>query len=868
MRYDEKPPHASPPGLVCAALKGPKMTRIDRNCQGGTVQNRLSGVSLRIRRVLCLLCILAVVGLSHAGFAAEGKTNHWAFQPVKRPVLPQVPAAKAQLRNEIDVFVAARLEKDGLTLSPDADRRTLIRRVYFDLIGLPPSPDEVAAFVASKRPRAYEELVDCLLASPRYGERWARHWLDAVRFAESHGFEMNQPRPNAWPYRDYVIRAFNDDKPYDRFILEQLAGDQLGIEEATGFLVGGPWDQVKSPDPVLTANQRADELHDIVSTVGSTFLGLTVGCARCHNHKFDPIPQVDYFALKACFEGVQHGEGPLKMRDAAEREQELAACRSQLREIEVQLDALEPLAQAATPANRLRAAVSPRRNVERFASVTARRVRFTVSATTDVEPCIDELEVYTAGSNSTNVALTAKASASSVFPNSDIHRLEHINDGKHGNSQSWISNERGKGWVELEFPETTRIERIVWGRDLEQKFSDRLATDYRIEASIGTNGWELIASSADRQPYSKEAEKAPALAEHVADRTRYSELVAHRKRLEARVKELAKVPAVYAGRFEQPKATVRFYRGDPTQPREEVKPGALTRIAATSLAFPAREPERRLTLARWIASEENPLTARVMVNRLWHHHFGRGLVETPSDFGLNGARPTHPELLDWLASEFATRGWSIKNMHRLIVTSATYRQSSAAREEGMKLDSGARWLWRYPPRRLEAETIRDAILAVAGQLNLKVGGPGFDLFEPNNNYVKVYNSRSDFGPEEWRRMVYQAKPRMQLENTFGAFDCPDAGQIAPRRTSSTTPLQALNLLNSPFLVQQADFFARRVEHETGPKQTAQVTHAFELAFGRKPSQDEATAAASLAQEHGLTALCRALLNASEFIYVY
>jgi hypothetical protein len=809
-------------------------------------------------------------------FTAEGKTNHWSFQPVMRPEAPQLtPAQRVGIRNPIDAFIVARVAREGLTISPEADRRTLIRRISFDLAGLPPSPEEVEAFASDKDPVAYERLVDRFLSSPRYGERWARHWLDVVRFAESHGFEMNQARPNAWPYRDYVIRAFNDDKAYDRFVIEQLAGDAFGIEEGTGFLVGGAWDQVKSPDPVLTANQRADELHDMVSTVGSAFLGLTVGCARCHNHKFDPIPQSDYYALKACLEGVQHAERP--MRYAEKREVELAVKRRELSEVESQLDALEPAAQAGTDinTNRWRAAVSPRRNVERFASMTAKRVRFTIHATTDLEPCIDELEVYGAGASATNVALSVfgtRASASSVFPNSDIHRLEHINDGKHGNSRSWISNERGKGWVELEFPEPVRIERIVWGRDRQQKFSDRLATDYRIETALDTN-WTIVASSADRRPDARatgEANSIETYAEGLSTerRMRYRELSKTRRELERRVGELSVVAGVYAGRFEEPRPTKRFHRGDPMQPREEVSAGVLSRIAAPAeeRSFPAAERERRLALGRWIASGENPLTARVMVNRLWHYHFGRGLVETPSDLGVNGARPTHPELLDWLANEFTAHEWSIKAIQRLIVTSATYRQSSTANQAGLRVDADARLLWRYPPRRLEAEAIRDAMLAVSGKLNLKMGGPGFDLFEPNNNYVKVYNSRVEFGPEEWRRMVYQSKPRMQLENTFGTFDCPDAGQIAPRRTSSTTPLQALNFLNSPFAVQQAGLFAERIRRERAAD--LQIARAFELAFNREPTRQETAAASDLVEKHGLPALCRALLNANEFLYLY
>ena len=815
--------------------------------------------------------IVAVVIAAAATFTASGqsKTNHWAFQPLTRPKAPIVATGHGTPRNDIDRFIQAELTRRELTLSPEADRRTLIRRLYFDLIGLPPSPEEVEEFVASTDPIAYEKLVDRLLGSPRYGERWARHWLDVVRFAESHGFEMNQARPNAWPYRDYVIRAFNEDKPYTQFIIEQLAGDAFGIEEATGFLVGGPWDQVKSPDPVLTANQRADELHDLVSTVGTAFLGLTVGCARCHNHKFDPIPQSDYYALVASLAGVTHGERPLKMRDAEMRERELANCRAELENVESRLDELEPTARSgsAIDTNRLRVSVSPRRNVERFAPVSARRIRFTVEATTDIEPCIDELEVYAVGSLATNIALSTngtRAFASSVYPNSDIHRLEHINDGKLGNSRSWISNEKGKGWVELEFAAPATIDRIVWGRDREQKFRDRLATVYRIEAAFGTNDWVVIASSADRQPYgrdTRDGQNETAGPEQLAAR----ELSARRKQLEKRVRELSAVPVAYAGRFEAPKPTFRFYRGDPMQPREEVPPGVLTRIAARQSPSPASERERRVALAEWIASGDNPLTARVMANRLWHYHFGRGLVETPSDFGLNGARPSHPELLDWLASEFIERGWSIKAIHRLIVTSATYRQSSAMHEHGRAVDADARLLWRCVPRRLEAEVIRDAMLAVAGNLNLKMGGPGFDLFDPSDNYVKVYNSRTKFGPEEWRRMIYQAKPRMQLENTFGVFDCPDAGQIVPRRTSSVTPLQALNLLNSPFILQQAEALATRVEREA--KDNAQIERAFQLALNRPPASEEVMAARKLVDEHGLPALCRALLNASEFLYV-
>lgn len=816
----------------------------------------------------------------------DGKVKevHWSLQPVTRPAIPGT-GAKTSSRSPIDAFIVARLQKEKLKLSPEADRRTLIRRLSFDLIGLPPTPEEVTAFLADKKSDAYERLVERLLASPRHGERWARHWLDVVRFAETTGFEVNTPRNNAWPYRDYVIRAFNEDKPYDQFIREQLAGDLFGEDAATGFLVGGANDQVKSPDIVLTSQQRADELHDMVATTGSAFLGLTIGCARCHNHKFDPIPQTDYFAVKAVFAGVQHGERRLQTPDYEARVKEAERLRQRVTRIEGQLTQFEPLANPLATNQPARPAVHPRLNVERFAPVAAQRLRFTISETTGLEPCLDELEVYTVGQEDQtprNVALAsagAKATASSVYPNSAIHKLEHINDGKVGNDRSWISSETSKGWVELAFPETVTINKVVWGRDREEKFKDRLATNYRIEVASGTNDWQVVAASVDRLKYVpgekfKPSYRTADLTE--AETARLNQLLAERTQHETRIKELTTAPMVYAGNFMEPEKTYRQHRGDPMQPREVVAPGALGAIPVkfdlSTASGPKRtltdEQRRRLALANWLVDPNNPLTARVLVNRIWQHHFGQGLVGTPSDFGVNGAKPSHPELLDWLASEFMARGWSLKSLHRLIVTSATYRQGGAESAAGLARDASAKWLWRFPPRRLEAEPIRDAILSVSGKLDLKTGGPGYSVFEPNDNYVRVYNPRREFGPDGWRRMIYMTKVRMQQDATFGAFDCPDAGQVAPKRTSSTTPLQALNLLNSGFMMQQAGYFAERLERERSGDVSAQVQRAFELALNRSPQRKEATTAIKFVREQGLTLFCRALLNANEFIYVF
>lgn len=740
--------------------------------------------------------------------------------------------------------------------APEADRRTLLRRLTFDLTGLPPTPEDVTSFVADEEPDAYDRLVERLLASPAYGERWGRHWLDVVRFAESDGFETNLARPRAWPYRDFVIAAFNDDRPYDRFVADQVAGDVRGADAATGFLVAGAFDRVKSPDVALTRQQRADEVNDMIAVTSGTFLGLTVGCARCHNHKFDPISQVDYHAFKAIFAGVRHGERPVEPLQArCERLARVAELRRELAAAERDADDAQARAEPAKVAGR-RPPVNARRNVESFAPATAKFVRFTVAATNNLEPCIDELEVFTPEPQRRNVALSSGgtiATASGTYRGSDRHKLEHVNDGRYGNGRSWISDETGRGWVQVELPEAVEIDRIVWGRDRDGNYSDRLPTKYRIEVGTEPGSWTVVATSDDRLPFGSTAPADP-FAARVAD-------------LQHRLRESGP-PTAYVGEFGDPEPVFRLHRGDPMQPRERVGPGGLTAVGPKlSLPADAADPERRVAFAAWLTDPANPLTARVMVNRLWHHHFGRGIVDTPSDFGRNGGRPTHPELLDWLASEFVDQEWSVKHIHRLIVRSATYRQASVAGGRGSDVDANVRLLWRFPSRRLEAEAIRDAVLAVSGCLDRRMGGPGFDLFQPNDNYVKVYTPKTTFGPAEWRRLVYQSRPRMRPDDTFGAFDCPDGGQIAPARTRSTTPLQALNLLNSPFMTQQADRFAQRLRREAGDNVEQRVRRAFQLAFGRLPSDDEFSAAARLTSAHGPAALCRALFNANEFLFV-
>ncbi len=794
--------------------------------------------------------------------AGRAGPDWWSLRPVRRPGVPAVTTA-GWVRSPVDAFVLARLEAEGLSPAPEADRRTYARRVTLDLTGLLPTPEEVDAFVADTSPDAYEKLVDRLLASPAYGERWGRHWLDVARFAESHGYEMNTLRPNAWPYRDYVIRAFNEDRPFPRFVREQLAGDVAGkgdalTEAATGFLVGGPHDLVGNATPEGKLQQRSDDLFDMVSTTATAFLGLTVGCARCHDHKFDPIPQRDFYALEAVFAGVEHGERPVPGDDGGRRRGR-EAVREELARLDAEIDGYEPPAET-DGIRTVRPGVQARRNVERFAPVEARFVRLVISATTDgTEPCVDELEVYGPGAPAVNLALAAagaRASASSVYAGNPSHKLEHLNDGRYGNGHSWISAEAGRGWVQVELARPAAVDRVVWGRDRHGKYADRLPRDYLIQVSGDGSVWQTVAGSRDRlTPGRATASRGETLVK----------LTARRRELEARLSELENPPMMYAGTFRTPETTHRLSRGDPTKPLEAVEPGA---VAAVRPAFRVRpgaaEAERRLALADWVGSPENPLPARVLVNRVWHWHFGQGIVRTPSDFGFNGDRPSHPELLDWLAAEYQSNGWRLKPLHRLIVLSATYRQAGRPDPHAAARDAGNRLLWRFPSRRLEAEAVRDTMLQVSGALDRKTGGPGYNLWD-YSGYVIVFTPKAELGPDTFRRMVYQFKPRLQQDGTFGAFDCPDATQPAPRRNTSTTALQALNLLNDPFVHGQAERFADRVRREARDDPSAQVAHAFRLAFQREPTAAEAEAAAKLVREHGLAVLCRALFNANEFV---
>ena len=827
----------------------------------------------------------------------RGDMNWWAFQPLGKPEVPDPPnLPKDWSHSVIDRFIYAKLLEKGLQPSLPAARTTLIRRATFDLLGLPPTPEDVEAFINDNSPDAYEKLVDRLLASPQYGERWGRHWLDVIRFGESHGYEQNHLRQQAWPFRDYIIQSFNQDKPFTQMILEQLAGDQLapddpGISVGTGFLVAGTHDTVTIENIEGKLQQRANDLDDMVSTTGAAFLGLTVGCARCHDHKFDPILQSDYYRIQAAFGGVQHGEREWttlgeKERHAArekpllEKQQQIIAKMNALKE------KARPLveSQKGEITQRLRPAVSSRRNEETFPPVATRFVRMTIIATTkNHPPALDELEIWTAGPDPKNVALASygskararKTRTDEKDPN--FYKVEFLNDGK--TDEIWISGEAGTGELTLELPRIETIGRISWSRDRpganQGKFVGYLPVRYAFEISTDGLNWQKIAGSEDRLPYDEEERQEFFLLAVLSDSDRldWETLKAQKTKLQETLAALPTLPRAYTGTFEQPKEPAYLLkRGNPVDKGQVIPPGSLSTLERMlpgyQLDSNTPEGERRLALARWMIDERNALTARVLANRIWHYHFGKGFVGTPSDFGFNGDRPTHPELLEWMAGHLQELGWRLKPLHREIMLSATYRQASTSRPEETSIDNESRYLWRYPPRRLEAEAVRDSILVVSGKLNPRMGGPGFRLYKYTVDNVATYYPLEEFDPSTFRRAVYQQTARSVKDDLMSLYDCPDSTSPDPKRVVTTTALQALSLLNSTFIIDQANFFAERLIRETnGSDFQAQAIRGFQLAFGRRRTTLELNMAAAFIKQNGLMAFCRILFNANEFIYV-
>lgn len=827
----------------------------------------------------------------------RGDMNWWAFQPLGKPQVPNPSSIPNDwTHTAIDRFIYTKLREKGLQPSPPADRTTLIRRATYDLLGLPPTPEEVDTFVNDNSPAAYEKLVDRLLNSPQYGERWGRHWLDVIRFGESQGYEQNHLREQAWPFRDYIIKSFNQDKPFTQLILEQLAGDQIAPDDpeiavGTGFLVAGTHDTVTIENIEGKLQQRANDLDDMVSTTGAAFLGVTIGCARCHDHKFDPIQQADYYRIQAAFGGVQHGEREwttlgLKERRAAEEKPLLEKQQQVIAKLNALKEQARPLVESQTDeiTRRLRPAVSSRGNEETFPPVAARFVRMTILATTkNHPPALDELEIWTSGPDPKNVALASygtkaharKTRTDEKDPN--FYKVEFLNDGKA--DEIWISGEKGTGEVTFEFPELETISRITWSRDRpganQGKFVGYLPIHYTFEISTDGLRWQEISGSEDRLPYDEEERQELFILAVLpaSDRAAWNTLKSEKAELQEALAALPPLSQAYIGTFEQPhEPAYLLKRGNPMDKGQVIPPGSLSTLERMLPGYQLdpNTPEggRRLALARWISDERNALTARVLANRVWHYHFGKGLVGTPSDFGFNGERPTHPELLEWLAGRLQELGWRLKSLHREIMLSATYRQASASRPEEASIDNESRYLWRYPPRRLEAEAVRDSILAVSGKLNTSMGGPGFRLYKYTVDNVATYYPLENFDPSSFRRAVYQQTARSVKDDLLSLYDCPDSTVPDPKRVVTTTALQALSLLNSTFIIDQAKFFAERLIREaSGSDVRGQVIRGFQLAFGRQPTTVELNKSVAFIQQDGLMAFCRILFNTNEFIYV-
>jgi mono/diheme cytochrome c family protein len=869
---------------------------------------------------------------------AGAQQKHWSLREL---VKLEVPAVKGWGRTPVDAFVLAKLSEMGLAPSPEADRRTLIRRVHFDLVGLPPSPEEIDAFVKDPQPEgaAWEKVVDRLLGSPRYGERWARHWMDVVHYAETHGHDEDKPRPNAWPYRDYLIAAFNEDRPYARFVAEQIAGDVLWPDEpratvATAFLAVGPWDQSSQmgiQDGTLDKQvARYLDRDDMIATAMSTFVSSTVHCARCHQHKFDPISQEDYYALQAVFAGVD------RVDRAYDADPNVHVAR---RELLKRKKELEAGALVLSPEIDSKVAAWENRHAEKakaWVVLKPTEAKSSAGSTLTVQPdgsvlaggTRPEKDAYTITAGTELVGVTAvrvEVLADDSLPAKGPGRADNGN--LHLTEFKVIAAPRGK-------PAATQPVKIAAAAaDFDQQdWGVAKAIDEKSETAWGIHPQEgkshvavfslkeavlfdggtqfsfvlgqehgrghLIGRPRISVTTAPLPVKVPTMPDSIAAilsiapdrRTEAQNIELARHVLKTEVEEkLAAIPApsiVYAvasdfeakGNFKpavKPRAVSVLRRGDIRQPVEAASPGALSCVAGVEPRFKLSDSEneatRRAALARWVVDPKNVLTWRSIANRVWHHHFGRGICDTPNDLGRMGGVPSHPELLDWLAVTFRDdMGGSLKKLHRLIVTSAAYRQSSRDVESAAKVDAENRLLWRMNRTRLDAEQVRDAILSVSGKLNLTMGGPSVKQFVESKGIHETPNV--DYGafdvdsPGSYRRSVYRFVFRTIPDPLMRSLDCPDASQLTAARQSSVTAVQALAMLNNAFVVRQSEHVAARLAKGTAELEE-QVRVLFELALGRPATSDEIEALGSYARKHGMANACRMILNSNEFMFV-
>ncbi len=862
----------------------------------------------------------------------------WSLKPLVSPAIPELQSG---CRNELDCFIRAKLSAFGIEPSPEADPQTLIRRVYFDLIGLPPTPEEIKEFVTSQAAGAYENLVDRLLASPRYGERWARHWMDAAHFAETHGHDQDRIRENAWPYRDYLISSLNADKPFDRFVQEQIAGDVLFPDDpaatiALGFLAAGPWDESSlrdiREDTLDRQIGRYLDRDDMISNVMNNLVSSTVQCARCHDHKFDPIPQDDYYALQAVFSGVERANRAFDADPNLNRE------RRSLRERKRQIENASSVRNEGLLSRETQEEVTTweRELAQARAAWKILAPETAVSAEGATLVLLDDHSVLASGHNPEQDTYTI------TFPLADVEftamRLETLTDeslphqgpGRQDNGNLHLSELE----IFLGGIDGTRMDVVRASADFEQQdwgiakaIDGNPQTAWGIFPHVGSSHAAVFEFKQEQRvsagnkltvvvkqlhggrhligrlriaisnspnhvfvpvPANIDAILASAPEERTIDRkielARYHQLAA----IDA---ELAKLPGpsfVYAAASEfepdgglmpppGPRPIHVLKRGDIRQPLDEARPGSLTCVAEIPARFElngsTNEGDRRKELARWLTDPKNALAQRSIVNRIWQFHFGRGIVATPNDFGRMGAIPSHPELLDWLAVWFRDDGQSLKRLHRLIVTSATYRQSSANRfsdTASMTLDADNQLLWRMNRTRLDAECIRDAVLSVAGRLDLRMGGPSdrqFDL-KPGSHVTPILDySKFDLdSPSGSRRSIYRFLFRTLPDPFMESLDCPAGDLITPSRDNTVTVQQALAMWNDAFIARQSEHLAARLRG-LGTTTSERVTTAFRLTLGRDPSVDELSEFSAYGDKHGLDNLCRVVFNLNEFVFV-
>ena len=857
---------------------------------------------------------------------AKISADWWSLRPLERPAVPAVAS-----RNPIDAFIRDRLSREGLQPAKPADRRTLIRRLTVDLHGLLPTPEDTEAFVNDATPNAFDALVDRLLESPRYGQRWARHWLDTIHFADSHGFEHDVFRPNAWRYRDYVIASFNRDTPWPRFIREQLAADvfypdDVTLTPALGFLGAGTYDH----SAAITAPKSFENLDrdDLVTQTMAAFVSTTANCARCHAHKFDPITQEDYYSLQAVFAGI--GKGDI----AFDASPEVAAQRSRWQTLKVACEKLQQDVLLSAENQPLVAAWERERSgfaawrpldIETIASADGASLQRLDDGSVLSTGPLPEKETTTVTASMTLPRLTAlrlDLLPDDSLPQKGPGRAEngnlHLNEfevrafrsgSKEGerlkirratadfDQEGWtiqhaIDGNQATAWgihpqegaphfavFELETPLTPEpgmriqvVMRQVHGRNHVIGRFRLSATDAPPEMTLAltANAQAILAIPLDQRSREQQAILSAAILKPKAE-TELGQLPAQPK-----VYAAAAVAENERGvvRIDSPREIRVLKRGDVEQPGEIARPGALSAISVLPARFELPEPypesARRAALADWLAAPNHPLTWRSIANRVWHYHFGRGLCDTPSDFGRMGGVPSHPELLDWLACELRDNGGSLKHLHRLICTSETWQQTSACSVELAARDPDNRLLARMSRQRLDADSYRDAVLMASGRLDLTMGGPGVSHFSsrPGAQLTPIldYNNFDWDSPGATRRSIYRVVWRGIPDPLLEPLDFPDLGLPAPTRGFSASPLQALTLLNNRFVLHHAQHMARRAGADA-----ATVAERVRLAVGwtwqREPSAAEVDQLTTLANQHGLDSVCRLLLNSNEFLFV-